>query len=275
MIFGIVGLGLMGGSFAKALKKYNIASQVYGYDHNISHQKEALELGFVDEIVDLDKLKESDVIILAIPVDGIISFLKDFGELKKDTTIIDFGSTKELIVKNLPSHLKKNFIPAHPMTGTEFSGPQAAIDELYEDKIIVLCDLEECGELHKSRAVDTFKTIGMKLIFMNSTVHDIHACYMSHLPHAISFSLANSVMDHEDPKDIISLAAGGFKDMSRVAKSSPNMWSDIFRQNRTNLLESMDIYLKHFLEMKELLEKEDYDKINQKMKHANGLHKIL
>lgn len=275
MVFGIVGLGLMGGSFAKVIKKNNISTKIYGFDNNPIHQKEALELGFADEIVDIEKLKEVDVLILAIPVDSIISFLKGFGEVKKDMTIIDFGSTKELIVKNIPEHLKKNFIPAHPMTGTEKFGPKAALDGLYEGKIIVLCDLDACDEIHKSRAISIFEKVGMRLVFMDSAVHDIHACYMSHLPHAISYALANTVMDHEDPKDIVSLAAGGFRDMSRIAKSSPDMWTDIFRQNRKNLLESMDIYMKHFLEMKTFLENEDYEKIVDKMKHANDLHNII
>lgn len=275
MIFGIVGLGLMGGSFAKVIKKNNISAKIYGYDHNPSHQKEALELGFVDEIVEFDKLKEVDVMILSIPVDGIINFLKEFGELKNDTTIIDLGSTKELIVKNVPDHLKKNFVPAHPMTGTEKFGPKAAIDGLYEGKIIVLCDLDYCDEKHKDRAIEVFDRVGMRLVFMDSTIHDKHACYMSHLPHAISYALANTVMAHEDPKDIVSLAAGGFRDMSRIAKSSPEMWTDIFRQNRENLIESMDIYMKHFLEMKKYLEEEDYENIIKKMEHANELHEIL
>ncbi len=275
MTFGIVGLGLMGGSFAKVIKKNNISSKVYGYDHNLKHQKEAMELGFVDEIVDLEKLKEVDVIILSIPVDGIIKFLNNLGEIKNDTTIIDFGSTKELIVKNVPQHLKKNFVPAHPMTGTEKFGPKAAKDGLYEGKIIVLCDLDECEEIHKNRAVEIFEKVGMRQVYMDSDVHDIHACYMSHLPHAISYALANTVMDHEDPTDIVSLAAGGFRDMSRIAKSSPEMWTDIFRQNRENLIESMDIYMKHFLEMREFLEKEDYDSIIKKIEHANELNEIL
>ena len=272
---GIVGLGLMGGSFGKALKKYNIASKVLGYDHNIEHQKEALELKLVDKIVDIDELQKSDMIILAIPVDGIIKILPQLAGVSSDTTIVDFGSTKELIVKNIPDSIRKNFVPAHPMTGTEKFGPKAAIDKLYEDKIIVLCDLDKCDELHSKRAVNTFEKIGMKIVYMDSNEHDIHACYMSHLPHVISFSLANCVMEHEDPKEIITLAAGGFKDMSRIAKSSPNMWSDVFRQNRKNLLDSIDIFEKQMSYVKKLVEDEDYDKLKIWMRNANTLHDIL
>lgn len=276
MKIGIVGLGLMGGSFGKALKKYGLASEILGYDHNEKHQKEAMKLFLVDKIVSLEELITADMIVLCIPVDAIIAFLPKLVETTKyNTTIIDFGSTKELIVKSIPSELKSSFIPAHPMTGTEKFGPSAAIDGLYENKTMVLCDLDNAGEIHKKRAIQIFEMLQMKLVFMDSKEHDIHACYMSHLPHAISFALANMVMNHESPKDIISLAAGGFKDMSRIAKSSPAMWSDIFRQNRENLLESLDIYASQIKYIQKILEEEDYKAIEEWMKKSNTLHDIL
>jgi prephenate dehydrogenase len=272
---GIVGLGLMGGSFGKALKKYSLATRRVGYDHNLTHQKEAITLDLVDEIVELEQLKECDVIVLAIPVDAIISFLPKLVGVKNTTTIIDFGSTKELIVKNIPKDLKQNYIPGHPMTGTEKFGPSAAIDELYENKTMVLCDLDKCANIHKQRAITIFEALKMKLVFMDSYEHDIHACYISHLPHAISFALANMVMNHEKPEHIISLAAGGFRDMSRIAKSSPIMWTDIFRQNRNNLIESLDLYEKQIHYIKELLEQKDYKTIQSWMEKSNSLHDIL
>jgi prephenate dehydrogenase len=273
--FGIVGLGLMGGSFAKVVKKYGLSTEVIGYDHNQEHQKQALELGLVERIVEIEELLKADVIVLCIPVDAIISFMPILQNAKRDTTIIDFGSTKKLIVDNIPTSLKGSFIPAHPMTGTEKFGPLAAVDGLYEGKTIVLCDLETCGELHKQRALDIFNALAMRIVEMNSTTHDIHACYMSHLPHAISYALANTVMNHEDPKDIISLAAGGFKDMSRIAKSSSRMWVDIFRQNRGNLLESIEIYEDQMKLIKEMLQNEDYEAMAKWMDNANTLHDIL
>ncbi len=276
MKVGIVGLGLMGGSFGMALRKYKIASKIVGYDHNPWHQKEAIELKLVDEIVTLEELLKVDIIILSIPVDAIIAFLpKLIPSAINNTTIIDFGSTKEMIVKSIPNELKKNYIPAHPMTGTEKFGPSAAIKGLYEHKTMVLCDIENSGEVHKNRAIDIFSKLQMKLVFMNAYEHDIHACYMSHLPHAISFALANMVMNHESPKDIISLAAGGFKDMSRIAKSSPNMWCDIFRQNRVNLLEGLTLYENQIGKIKKMLEDEDYENIEEWMKKSNTLHDIL
>jgi len=272
---GIVGLGLMGGSFAKALKKYNLVSEIVGYDHNEEHQKEALTLGFVDKIVDLEDLKKSDMIVLTIPVDAIIEFNMKLKDLPKSTTVIDFGSTKQMIVEQLPKELKSQYIPAHPMTGTEKFGPSAAVDNLYENKTIVLCDLQHVDELHKNRVINIFETIGMKIVYMDSSNHDVHACFMSHLPHAISFSLATTVMSHEDPNSIVALAAGGFKDMSRVAKSSPHMWSDIFRQNRKNLLHSIDLFQSQMDYAKKLIEDEDYEKLASWMQKANTLHDIL
>ena len=276
MKIGIIGLGLMGGSFAKAVKRYGIASKVYGFTNSQKNRKEIEELGLVDELVDLNTLKDiCDVIILSIPVDAIISMFPSFIDIKKDTTIIDMGSTKEYIIKNIPPQIRENFIAAHPMTGTEKSGPKAAIDNLYEGKTVVFCDLEENPNKHVNRAFKIFQEIGMRIVVMDSHEHDINACYISHLPHIISFSLANTVMSHQNPKEIIALAAGGFKDMSRIAKSSPIMWKDIFKQNRQNLLESIKSFENQLSCAKKMIENEDYEELEEWMKKANTLHEIL
>ena len=276
MNIGIIGLGLMGGSLAKAVKRYGIAKKVYGFTNSEKNKKDILDLNLVDELVDLETLKKvSDVIILAIPVDAIIGMFPNFLDIDDETTIIDMGSTKEYIVKSIPSEIRKNFIAAHPMTGTEKSGPKAAIDDLYEGKTVVFCDLEDNANLHVNRAFRIFQEIGMRIVVMDSDQHDIHACYISHLPHVISFSLANTVMSHEDPKSIIALAAGGFKDMSRIAKSSPRMWSDIFKQNRKNLLASIETFEEQLQSAKKMVEDEDYEALEAWMKKANTLHEIL
>jgi prephenate dehydrogenase len=273
---GIIGLGLMGGSLAKAVKRYGIAKKVFGFTNSERNKKDILELNLVDELVDLETLKKvSDVIILAIPVDAIIGMFPDFLDIDENTTIIDMGSTKEYIVKSIPTKIRKNFIAAHPMTGTEKSGPKAAIDDLYEGKTVVFCDLEDNGNLHVNRAFKIFQEIGMRIVVMDSDQHDIHACYISHLPHIISFSLANTVMGHEDPKSIIALAAGGFKDMSRIAKSSPRMWGDIFKQNRKNLLASIDLFESQLQNARKMVEDENYEELEDWMKKANTLHEIL
>jgi len=273
---GIIGLGLMGGSLAKAVKKYGIAEKVYGCVRNENQKKEVLDLKLVDEVVDIETLKnESDLIVLAVPVDTIIDFLPSLLDVSENTTIMDLGSTKEFIVENVPKEIRKNFIAAHPMVGTEKNGPKAAIDDFYEGHTVVLCNLEDNGNHHVSKALSLFQEIGMRIVKMDAKEHDVHACYMSHLPHAISFSLANTVMGHEDPKSIIALAAGGFKDMSRVAKSSPNMWTDIFKQNKDNLLDSMDLFQNHMNVVRELIENEQYEELAKWMGKANSLHEIL
>ncbi|QKF59416.1 prephenate dehydrogenase [Aliarcobacter lanthieri] len=276
MNIGIIGLGLMGGSLAKAVKRYGIASKVYGFTNSEKNKKEIMDLNLVDELVDLETLKKvSDVIILSIPVDAIISMFPSFLDISDNTTIIDMGSTKEYIVKNIPLEIRKNFIAAHPMTGTEKSGPKAAIDNLYEGKTVVFCDLEENANIHVNRAFKIFQEIGMRIVVMDSRDHDVNACYISHLPHLISFSLANTVMSHQNPKEIIALAAGGFKDMSRIAKSSPRMWGDIFKQNRKNMLESIKSFEEQMNEAKKMIEDERYEELEEWMKKANTLHEIL
>ena len=276
MNIGIIGLGLMGVSLAKAVKRYGISKKVYGFTNSEKNAKEIEELGLVDELVDLETLKKvSDVIILSIPVDAIISMFPNFLDIGEKTTIIDMGSTKEYIVKNIPPKIRKNFIAAHPMTGTEKNGPKAAIDNLYEGKTVVLCDLEDNANMHVNKAFKIFQEIGMRIVVMNSHEHDVNACYISHLPHLISFSLANTVMSHQNPKEIIALAAGGFKDMSRIAKSSPRMWGDIFKQNRENMLESIKSFEDQMNEAKKMIEEERYEDLENWMKKANSLHEIL
>ncbi len=275
MKIGIIGLGLMGGSLGLALRKIKLVSKIYGFDHNLTHCEEALRLGLVDEIISFGEIKECDVIFLAIPVEAIIKTLKNLEDISPSTTVIDLGSTKEKIVKSTPERIRKNFIPAHPMAGTEKFGPSAAIEGLYQDKVVVLCDMEDSGDLHKNRAIQIFSHIGMKIVFMNSKNHDVHASFISHLPHALSYALANSVMKQEDPKNILLLAGGGFKDMSRIAKSSPQMWTDIFKQNRDNLLKSIEVFEKELKKSKEMIEKEQWKELEEWMSKATTLHNIL
>ncbi|MCJ7766555.1 MAG: prephenate dehydrogenase/arogenate dehydrogenase family protein, partial [Thiovulaceae bacterium] len=189
MKIGIVGLGLMGGSLALSLRKLPFVSHIYGHDHNEEHQKEALRLKLVEKIIDEEELCRLDLIILAIPVNGIIKSLQSFeGKVSETTTIIDLGSTKEAILKAVPPSLRKNFVAAHPMTGTEHHGPGAAVQGLYHDKVVVLCDLEDSGTLQQETAVRLFTGIHMRLSYMHAHEHDRHAAFISHMPHVISYS---------------------------------------------------------------------------------------
>lgn len=276
MKIGIVGLGLMGGSLGLALKKFYDNIEVIGFDHNDQHCIEALELGIVDKVIDtLEDFYGVDALFLAVPVDGIITLLTNLPKIAEHTAIVDLGSTKAKIVDAVPPAIRKNFVAAHPMTGTEKSGPTAAIESLYHGKAVVLCDLEESGEKQRELTKQIFSDIGMKIFYMGSREHDKHAAYISHMPHALSYALANAVMKQENPKAIIALAGGGFRDMSRIAKSSPTMWRDVFRQNSASILDGIDSFSKELAECRALVQEENWDALHQWMTEANTLHAIL
>ncbi len=275
MNVAIIGLGLMGGSMALGLKKLDFIKKIVGIDHNPKHQEDALKLNLVEEIVELNDVKNFDIIILAIPVDGVISLFKQLTDVSKNTTIIDLGSTKSLIVKSIPTKIRKNVVAAHPMTGTENFGPYAAVDGLYEDKVVVLCNLEDSGDIQVKNAKKIFKALKMKKYFMDADEHDRHAAFISHMPHAISYSLANTVMKQEDKHNILALAAGGFRSMSRLAKSSPYMWEDIFRQNKDNIIEAIELFEKELTQLKENIKNNEWGKVHQKMAEGKKLHEIF
>ena len=273
---GIVGLGLMGGSLSLALQKLPQEYYFIGLDHNEEHCTQALDLKLVHEITNSpDTLKTCEIIFLCIPVDGIITMIESFGSLPLECTLIDLGSTKEKISLSVPSRIRHNFVAAHPMTGTEKFGPTAALEDLYEHKVVVLCDLEKSGSHQQKTGKKLFTDIGMQLVCMDSKEHDRHAAFISHMPHAISYALANSVMKQEGSKSIIALAGGGFKDMSRIAKSSPNMWEDIFRQNKTNVLEAITSFQSELEKCKKMVQNEEWETLNDWMQKANTLHDIL
>ncbi len=276
MNIGIIGLGLMGGSLGLALKKTPKKYNIIGYDHNKKHQKEALELNLVDTIADdFEQIKSCDVIVLTIPVDAIIKTTQNLQDIHKDSTIIDFGSSKEKIDSSIPQQIRQNFVTAHPMTGTEKFGPTAAIEGLYDNQIMVVCNQEKSGELQKRVALDIFADINAKVTFMEAKEHDRDVAFISHMPHAVSYAIANSVMKQEKPESIIALAGGGFRSMSRIAKSSPKMWEDIFRQNRSNLLDSLQAFKDEISICQKLIEQEEWENLNQWMSDANRLHDIL
>ncbi|HEC1752570.1 TPA: prephenate dehydrogenase [Campylobacter lari] len=275
MKVGIIGLGLIGGSLGLSLRENKLIDLVCGYDINKEFEQIALDRKLIDKIVSFEELKKCNVIFLAIPVRAIVKILKEFQDISKDCTIIELGSTKEEIIKNLPSYLKSQFIAAHPMAGTENSGPNAAIKDLYKNAVCVLCDVQNTDHIHQKRAIEIFSDLGMKLVFMDSIAHDHHASIISHLPHVISFSLANFVMKEENKKNIAHLGGPSFKDMCRIAKSNPQMWSGIFEQNKQNLLNSIDLFQKELQECKKMIEKCDINELETWIKSANKLREIL
>lgn len=277
MKIGIVGLGLMGGSMALALKHLSFVSSIIGCDHNPDHQMIALQRGLVESFMNFEDLKHHcDVIFLAIPVDGVIEFLQQSTDLAgTDKTMIDLGSTKALIVNAIPPSIRANVVAAHPMTGTEQFGPSAALEGLYAEKVVVLCDLEHSGDVQRDIALRIFQAIGMQIRRMGAAQHDRHAAFISHMPHIISYALANTVLAQEEKENILTLAAGGFRSMSRLAKSSPAMWEDIFRQNRENVLEAIELFEVELQALKNALKYEDYPELRREMKGANKLYDIF
>ncbi len=275
MKIGIIGLGLMGGSLALSLKKLPFVREVVGYDHNTQHQTIALKRQLIHHVVDFESIKQCDVIFLAIPVNAIIALFDDLVDISEQTTLIDLGGTKEQILHAVPATIRHNFVAAHPMAGTEYYGPDAAVEDLFKDKIVVLCDLNESGEHQQEVAVRLFSGIHMQLHYMRSHDHDRHAAYISHMPHIISFSLANTVLSQEEKENILLLAAGGFRSMSRLAKSSPQMWEDIFRQNKTNLLHAIEHFETELTTLKRSIKNDDWSTLHDRMKAANTLQEIF
>ncbi len=275
MKIGIIGLGLMGGSLALSLKKLPFVREVVGYDHNTQHQTIALKRQLIHHVVDFKSIKQCDVIFLAIPVNAIIALFDDLVDISEQTTLIDLGGTKEQILHAVPATIRHNFVAAHPMAGTEYYGPDAAVEDLFKDKIVVLCDLSESGEHQQEVAVRLFSGIHMQLHYMRSHDHDRHAAYISHMPHIISFSLANTVLSQEEKENILLLAAGGFRSMSRLAKSSPQMWEDIFRQNKTNLLHAIEHFETELTTLKRSIKNDDWSTLHDRMKAANTLQEIF
>jgi len=276
MQIGIVGLGLMGGSLGLSLKKFPSKYSILGYDHNPTHTNDALDLNLVDKITsNFEEIKACDVIVLAVPVDAIISISKSLIGISEKCTVIDFGSSKEKISNAIPKEIRQNFVTAHPMTGTENFGPNAAFDGLYEQKTMVICDIEKSAEYQRDIALEVFKDINANVILMDAKEHDLHAAYISHMPHAVAYALAQSVLKQEDPKSIVALAGGGFKSMSRIAKSSATMWEEIFRQNKDNLLESIETFNREMQLCQQLIEEENWEELHKWMSEANRLHEIL
>lgn len=276
MRVGIVGLGLIGGSFGLALKEIKFISSIVGCDISKENEKKALELGLIHEISSFDAIKKTcDLIILAVPVESIIKISQNLADVSQNTTVIELGSTKVEILSHVPKQIRPNFIAAHPMKGTEFSGPSAAVKNLFKDAVMVLCDTEENAEFHKRRIIEISSHMGMKIVFMGASEHDHHAAIISHLTHVISFSLANSVMKEEDLSHILALRGGSFSDMIRTAKSSPQMWSDIFKQNRDNLLFAIEMFKKEIAICENLLKDKKWNELKNWMSDARKIREIL
>lgn len=278
MKIGIIGLGLIGGSFAIAAKKHVSPSKLFGNDKNLENEKKALELGLIDEILKKSDFFQMDVILLAIPVDAALDLIDDLlDQINDNTLLIDVGSTKSMICEKVAFHPKRNqFLATHPIAGTEFSGPTAAFDSLFIGKSQILCETNKTRPDLLEWAVNWFKNINMRLREMDPKEHDKHIAYVSHLSHISSFMLGKTVMEKEkDEKTIFDMAGSGFESTVRLAKSSPDMWTPIFKQNQENILEVLDQYISNLQEFKRLIELKNYEAIYDKMLKTNAIKEIL
>lgn len=274
----IIGIGLIGGSMAMDLKTIIEGIEVVGIDANKKHANQALELGIIDRIGTLDNVAEADRVILSIPVKESLALLpKLLDQLHSDALLWDVGSTKEQLCKLIANHSKRDqFLAAHPIAGTEFSGPQAAHRDLFNGKPQILCESNKTRPDLLTWAKRTFREMGMYLRFMEAAEHDKHMAYVSHLSHISSFMLGKTVLEkEEDENNIFDLAGSGFESTVRLAKSSPAMWAPIFEQNKENVIETLDAYIDNLENFKSLLLKDDYAALFQEMKNTNQLTSIL
>lgn len=276
----VVGLGLIGGSFALGLKAKDASIRIIGVDNVAQNAEKALELGIADQITDLDDgVKNAHVTALAIPVDKIEQLIPHILDILPTNTILtDLGSTKELICKAAESHSKRGrFVAAHPISGTEWSGPEAAFKDLMPGKQMILCDVEKSDADALSVIEDIFRNkIGMKITYMNSVEHDRHIAYVSHLSHISSFALGATVLDKEkDEESIFKMAGSGFSSTVRLAKSSPQTWAPIFLHNLPNVSKALGAYIEYLNKFKALLDASDEEGCKKLMEHANKIKRPL
>ena len=274
----VIGLGLIGGSLALELKKSSWAT-IYGIDKNEDHLQKALDLGIIYEKATLDTVSEVDVVIIAAPVNVIPDITVEVLDLiGKDTLVFDVGSTKVAVCDAIRNHPKrKNFVALHPIAGTEFSGPQAAIYDLFTEKVNIICEKDLSSETMIERTLGIFEDLKMKNVFMDSPVqHDKHIAYVSHLSHISSFMLGKTVLEIEkDDKNIFNMAGSGFASTVRLAKSNPETWMPIFMQNRENLLKSLEEYIKNLNQFKDILTKKSADDVLSIMQNTNRIKDVL
>lgn len=275
----IVGLGLVGGSMALDIRKAGMASEISGVDILPGHVKEALELKLVDKVPSEDKaLSEADLILLAIPVNSLSALLPSILDAAKPgAVVIDTGSTKSQICRSVSNHLRREqFVAAHPIAGTENSGPRAALHGLFDGKTNIICEKEKSSDVALALAERLFNVLGMRTVFMEPDDHDKHVAYVSHLSHVSAFLLGHTVLDIEkDEKNIFNLAGSGFASTVRLAKSSPDMWTPIFEQNMEYLSQALMEYIMHLQRFHYHLMKRDTKEIHKIMGKANEIRRVL
>ena len=278
MKIGIIGVGLIGGSLALSAREHIPDVQIYGSNRSETNLQKSLDLGLIDFRLDDSMIKQMDIILLAIPVDGAMDRLVDLlDEVNDNALIMDFGSTKTAICQQVALHSKRGqFLATHPIAGTEYSGPDSALSDLFKDKIQILCEINKTRPDLLEWAQDWFKKIGMKLREMDPVEHDQHITYVSHLSHITSYMLGKTVMEKEkDQSAIFDMAGSGFSSTVRLAKSSPNMWVPIFKQNKENISKTLSQYINNLNQFKQLLDADKFEELHEQILEINKIRLIL
>jgi len=274
----IIGLGLIGGTMAWALRDQGLTSHIIGVDNNETHSKRALDLGIIDELLPMEAaVKASDLIILAIPVTSAATILPRILDMTDKQVITDVGSTKRGLVLAAEGHPKRGrYVPAHPMWGTEFSGPEAARRNVLEGVVNIICDRQQSDPDALQLVEYLLKTLGMRIVYMDSLSHDTHLAYVSHISHISSFALANTVLEKEKEEEtIFNLASSGFESTVRLAKSNSETWVPVFKQNKENVLDVLNEYISQLRKFKSSLEKENWTYLNELIESSNKIRKVL
>lgn len=278
MKVAIVGIGLIGGSLAIELRRTGLATTLIGVEANPQHACLALEKKLVDQICDLaDAVGQADMLVLAVPVNALLHLLPVVLDQIDRQVVVEVGSTKEKILKTVADHPRRGrLVASHPMAGTEYSGPEAAVENLFCGKNVVLCNIDESDPDAVEQAKKVYETLGCRLIYMDAASHDLHAAYVSHISHITSFALALTVLEKEkEEKAIFDLASGGFASTVRLAKSSPDTWIPIFQQNRHNVLDVLYEHIHQLKRIKQMLIDEDYEGFYKLIQEANAIRKII
>jgi prephenate dehydrogenase len=279
MTIGIIGIGLIGGSLAVGLRQSGFAKHLIGVENSPHHAAQALEMGLIDEVLPLEEAaRRCEVLIAATPVDALIKLLPQILDLVNDRQVIlDVGSTKLPVLQAVAEHPKRSrFVATHPMAGTEYSGPAAAVPYLFAGKCCVFCDVRNSASDAVELARKLYDSLGMRLTELDGEDHDLHAAYVSHISHIASFALALTVLEKEkEEARIFELASGGFSSTVRLAKSNPETWTPIFRQNRDNVLDVLDEFINTISRFRTMLIKKDFDTFHHMIEKANDIRRII
>ena len=283
MKIGVIGLGLIGGSMAIDLRRRGFASEFLGVDADPLNASAAEKMGLVDRVVTLEEcIDQSDMVIVAVPVGAALKLLPGLLDRfeqtgAKDKIVIDVCSTKELLARSVKYHsCRRQYVASHPMSGTEYSGPWAAKPGLFDGRAGIICDSHESDPKAVRIVEELYQALNMRLIYMNSSNHDVHTAYVSHVSHVTSFALALTVLDKEkDEKHIFDLASGGFSSTVRLAKSGASMWTPILMQNRDNILHVMDTYIEKMQAFRQALAADDEDAVRDLIEEANKIRRII